>query len=102
MEGQVALRLKAGEVMFDVIVVPGAIQEEIQETKTGAVKILVKAPPVEGKANRAVVALVAKKLGVPKGRVSLVRGTRSRRKVVAVAGLAPEEVAAKLHARGTP
>jgi uncharacterized protein (TIGR00251 family) len=47
----------------------------------------VTAPPVEGKANRALCRLVAKRAGVAPSRVSVVRGEKSRDKVLLVAGL---------------
>lgn len=51
-----------------------------------AFKIQVTAPPEDGKANAAVVKLVAKKLGVAKSRVSVAVGATSRRKVLHVEG----------------
>jgi uncharacterized protein YggU (UPF0235/DUF167 family) len=44
----------------------------------------VAAPPVDGKANAAVCALIAESYGVPKSRVSVVRGASARDKVVRV------------------
>jgi len=49
--------------------------------------VRVTAPPVDGKANAAVCALIARAAGVPKSRVSVVRGTASRDKVVRVEGV---------------
>ena len=49
--------------------------------------VRVTAPPVEGKANAALVKLVAKRAGVARSRVSVVRGERSRDKVVRVEGV---------------
>jgi uncharacterized protein (TIGR00251 family) len=51
------------------------------------VLVRVTAPPVEGKANAALVKLVAKRAGVARSRVSVVRGERSRDKVVRVQGV---------------
>ena len=49
-------------------------------------------PPVEGRANAALVKLIAKRAGVAKGRVSIVRGARSRDKLVRVEGLGEAEL----------
>jgi uncharacterized protein YggU (UPF0235/DUF167 family) len=49
----------------------------------------VTAPPVDGKANAALCALVAKRAGVAPSRVQVVRGAASRDKVVRVEGIAP-------------
>jgi uncharacterized protein len=44
-------------------------------------------PPLQGRANAALVKLIAKRAGVAKGRVSVVRGARSRDKVVRIEGI---------------
>ena len=56
----------------------------------------VTAAPEGGKANDAVVALLAKRLGVAKGRVSIVRGHKSRDKTVLIDDVTLEEVLAIL------
>jgi uncharacterized protein len=61
-----------------------------------AIKLRVAAPPVEGKANEAVLAHLAKALGVRVSALQLVSGHRSRTKVVVAAGLSPPEVARRL------
>lgn len=60
-----------------------------------ALKLRVAAPPVDGAANAAVIAFLAKGLGVAKSRVSIVAGETSRQKSVAVEGEAGE-LAARL------
>ena len=65
----------------------GSSREGIDGTHDGAVVIRVAANPVEGQANKAVRKLIAKKAGVPVGRVEIVRGEKSSRKVVAVQGI---------------
>jgi uncharacterized protein (TIGR00251 family) len=62
----------------------------------GVVRIRLNAPPVEGKANEALVRFLAKALGVPKGRITLVAGKRGRSKIVRVAGLTREALMAAL------
>jgi uncharacterized protein (TIGR00251 family) len=51
-----------------------------------ALKVKVAAPAEDGRANAAVLALLAKSLGLPKSALSLVKGERDRSKVVAFAG----------------
>lgn len=53
----------------------------------GVLQARVSAPPVDGKANRALCKLIAKRAGVAPSRVSVVRGERARDKLVAVEGL---------------
>lgn len=56
----------------------------------------VTAPPVDGQANAALVKVVAKALGVPKSRVSVVKGHTARDKVVRVDGLDAADAHARL------
>ena len=60
--------------------------------RDGAVLIRISAPPVDGKANAALIAFVAKRLGVPKSSVTIVRGETARNKVIRVDGRAAEDV----------
>ena len=64
--------------------------------RDGAVLIRISAPPVDGKANAALITFVAKTVGVPKGAVTIVRGETSRNKVIRVAGRAAADVRAAL------
>ena len=59
-------------------------------------RVRVTAPAVDGRANTALTRLLAKRLGVARGDVTVVVGQSSRQKVVAVAGLSPVEVRARL------
>lgn len=52
----------------------------------GTLRIAVKSPPIEGRANVEAAALIADAFGVPKGRVELVRGARSRIKQFRIVG----------------
>ena len=49
-------------------------------------RVAVRAPPVDGKANAAVIEAVAQALGVPKGAVEIVRGESGRRKTLRITG----------------
>ena len=60
---------------------------------TSALAIRLAAPPVEGAANRALIAFLADELGVAVSTVRIVAGERSRVKIVAVAGIGPAEIA---------
>ncbi len=70
---------------------------ETRDDGTVVLRIRVKAVPDKGKANAAVVTLLAKALGVPKTAITLTSGDTSRFKTLAIAG-APEALAARLKA----
>jgi uncharacterized protein (TIGR00251 family) len=69
---------------------PRARRDEVVGERAGAIVIRVTAPPVDGKANAALCAFVARAAGVPPSRVSVVRGQTSRDKVVRVDGVNKE------------
>lgn len=76
---------KNGGVIVDVHVMPNAPQTQIQGLHDNALRVRLKAPPVDGKANLALQAWLAKTLGIPRSAVELVRGDTARRKQLRVA-----------------
>ena len=68
-----------------------ALPQEARE-RALALCLRVTAPPEAGKANSAVVSLLAEHLGIAKSQVRMVRGQASRDKVVLIESLTPEEV----------
>jgi uncharacterized protein (TIGR00251 family) len=75
------------ETRFRVRVQPGARRDEVVGwTPEGELKVRLRARPVEGAANRSLLAYLSKALGVRKGDLSLVAGERSRRKTIACRG----------------
>ena len=55
-------------------------------------KIKVTSPPVDGEANRELISLISKKLGIPKGSIEIISGKRSRMKVLRLQGIEEESV----------
>lgn len=90
------LRPDGDGVVLTLHIQPGAKKTEVAGLHGDALKIRLAAPPVDGKANEALVAFVAKTLGVPKANVELVSGQTSRAKRLRVAGIAPAAAAAAL------
>jgi len=72
---------------LSVKVIPGASSDNIGGWLGDALKIRVQAPPEGGKANAAVIRLLAARLGIPKKRISIVQGLTSARKVVDLADI---------------
>ncbi len=83
-------------VTFAVRVVPRASKNEIAGIHGDALKIRVTAPPIEGRANEALIAFLAKRLGVRKSEVEIVAGATSRRKMIHVSGVLTQEVKERL------
>ena len=82
-----------------ITVSPGAARTELVSRHGDGWRARVAAPPERGRANRALVELVADLAGVPRDRVAVVAGASARRKIVDVAGLDAEELDRRL-ARG--
>jgi len=90
--GRLKITKVKGRVTFPVQVVPRASKDEIAGIHGDALKVRLTAPPVEGRANEALIAFLAQRLGVRKSQVEIVAGATSRRKMVRVTGLSPQEV----------
>jgi uncharacterized protein (TIGR00251 family) len=75
---------------------PRGHADELLGVEDGVLQARVSAPPVDGKANRALCKLIAKRAGVAPSRVSVLRGERSREKLVAVEGVEAEGLLAAL------
>lgn len=80
---------------------PGAAADQVDGWGVDAegrpvLKVRVRARPVDGEANAALVKLLARTLGVPKSAVTLDRGSQSRTKMISVPGLSDEDLRARL------
>jgi uncharacterized protein (TIGR00251 family) len=81
-----------------VRVVPRARANGITRDSDGSLRARLTAPPVEGAANRALIDVVARALGVRARTVAIVRGEHHRDKVLAVDGLSTAELALRVAA----
>jgi uncharacterized protein (TIGR00251 family) len=79
-------RRTAGGWTFAIHVQPGARRSELAGRHGDRLKIRIAAPAVDGRANEALVEFLADRLGVPKARVTVVKGERARAKLIAVSG----------------
>jgi uncharacterized protein (TIGR00251 family) len=95
------LRSAQGGVTLAVRAQPGARKSAITgvygEGAATQLKIAVQAPPVEGRANLALIEFLAAKFGVPKSYVELVSGELSRSKVFLIRGVNLGQAEALLH-----
>jgi|TARA_B100000315_G_scaffold209604_1_gene205439 hypothetical protein len=84
-------------VSLKVRVQPKAASNQVAGYRGDTLRLRVTAPPEAGKANAAVVSLLAQALGIAKSRVRIVRGHASRDKLVVVETLTPAEVQQRLN-----
>ena len=84
----------SSEVKTDikVHVVPRSSRNQILVGENDVFKLKVTAPPIEGKANKAVKELLAKRLGIGKGAVEIISGQRSRKKTVRIHGVSRKDL----------
>jgi uncharacterized protein (TIGR00251 family) len=75
---------------------PRARIERLDGLRNGYVRLRLTAPPVEGAANAACIAFLAKTLGISRAQLHLQAGVTSRDKLVHITGLTPAQVAAAL------
>lgn len=66
------------------------------EWDQGILKARITAPPVDGAANDALIALLAERLGLPKRNISIVHGATGRQKIVEITGMTVEEIEERL------
>lgn len=84
------------EARISLRVYPSAARSEVVDFSSGVWRVRVATPPVKGKANRELLALLSQRLRVNKRAITLIKGHTSRNKIIAVAGLNQTEVMARL------
>ena len=84
---------ESGEgIVFQVRVVPRSSRSEVAGIQGDTLKVRLKAPPVEGRANEECIRFLAGLLGVKKDRVRIVSGLKSKTKTIAVSGLQKKDL----------
>jgi uncharacterized protein (TIGR00251 family) len=79
-----------------VRVQPRASRERLEGVRDGYVRLRLTAPPVDGAANAACTAFLARSLEISRAQVQVQAGAQSRNKLVHITGLTPTQVAAAL------
>lgn len=91
-----SIEQKEGCVVFPVRVQPRASRDEISGLVEGAMKIRLRAPAIENRANEALCEFLASLLKRPKSAVRILSGEHSRTKRVAIEGVTRKEIEALL------
>lgn len=87
---------REGAVILLVRVQPRASKDEIAGEMDGALKVRLRAPAVEGRANEALVEFLAELLKTPKSAVRILSGDRSRTKRIEIRGVTWQQIEALL------
>ncbi len=87
---------RTGSVLLDVRVKPRGRKSELLGWERGRLAVRLAAPPVDGKANRALVELLCRELGLGRSQVTLFSGEKSKDKTLEIGGLEPAELVERL------
>ena len=82
----IPLKETSSGITFSVKVQPRARKNAITGTVGDALKLALTAPPVEGKANQAVIEFLADFFDIPRSSITIASGAASRRKVIRISG----------------
>ncbi|OGX12079.1 MAG: hypothetical protein A2351_02815 [Omnitrophica bacterium RIFOXYB12_FULL_50_7] len=69
---------------YTIAVKTNAKKNTVEQTADGSLRVLVKAPPREGRANEAVIGMLAEHFKIPKARVAIVGGFKSKIKIIEI------------------
>ena len=87
---------REGAIIFSVRVQPGASKDEVSGEMAGALKVRLRAPALEDRANEALVEFLAQLLKTPRSAVRILSGERSRTKRVEIRGVTRQQILALL------
>lgn len=86
------------ETLIKVKVLPRSSRTEIAGKKNDVYRVKLTTPPVEGRANKALIAFLAEKLSVPKRDIQIVSGGTGRLKTIRISGFPANKIAQALEA----
>jgi uncharacterized protein (TIGR00251 family) len=77
---------------IQVKLLPRSSRSEIVGRENNRLKVKVTSPPVDGEANKALIQLLAKTLGISKGRIEIIAGKSSKLKTIRIYGLSEKDI----------
>jgi uncharacterized protein len=83
---------------IEVRLKPNARRDSVDIDDNSVLQVRVNAPPIEGRANSALIELLSETLDIPKSWLSIKRGAASKNKVVAVLGMTKDELLRRISA----
>ena len=84
------------ELILKVYLQPKSSKNEVVGPYRDGIKVKITAPPIEGKANEALIRFLAKELGVPPSCVEIIRGEHSREKTLKISGNMDQDLVKKI------
>ena len=83
-------------IFLEVTVVPKSSQKKIVLGENNHIKIYLNSPPIDGQANKECLEILSKNIGLPKSKITIVKGHKGRKKQFSFEGISPQEIIAKL------
>ena len=96
----ITLKQTSSGITFSVKVQPRARKNAIMGTVGDALKLALTAPPVEGKANQAVIEFLADFFEIPRSSITIASGAASRRKLIRISGANLQSLKERLRSIG--
>ena len=84
------------DILLKVHLQPKASRNEIVGPYRDGIKVKVTAPPIEGKANEALIRFLAKELGISMSSIEILKGLHSREKTLRISGTLDQELVKKI------
>jgi hypothetical protein len=94
-----ARQQNGADVLLPVVVQPRASRNAVAGLHGNALKVLLTAPPVEGAANAACLRFLADLLGVSRARLSIIKGTKARQKLICITDMTADALRTRLRSR---
>jgi uncharacterized protein (TIGR00251 family) len=86
------IKSKEGGILISIRVQPGASRDSITGIREGSLAIKLCSPPVDGRANDALIKFISRKVGVPPSSIQIIQGIKNRKKVLSVPGVSADEI----------
>lgn len=90
------IRETADGALLPVRAMPRASKNAIQGVHDGALKIRLTAPPIEGKANAALIKFLSKALDIPRAQITIASGETGRNKTVCFSGMSKNQLSKRI------
>jgi uncharacterized protein (TIGR00251 family) len=87
---------KVKDITLKVYLQPKSSKNEIAGAYRDGIKIRVTAPPLEGKANKALIKFLAKELRIPESNIGILKGHHSREKILRISEITEQELLGRL------
>ncbi|WP_417733084.1 DUF167 domain-containing protein [Rosistilla oblonga] len=92
---------RENQLIFAIHVSAGSRRNEVGGQHDGALRVAVTQAPEKGKANAAIIKLLAKTLGISKSQLEIISGDTHRRKTIAAAQIDPQQIDQQLQTLAT-